>query len=495
MDYRFNIALIYDFDGTLAPGNMQEYDFIPAVGKSNKEFWTEANTLAEEQDADMVLTYMARMLQEAKSKGLSLRREAFQESGRRVTLYKGVREWFERINAYGAARGIRILHYINSSGMKEIIEGTEIAHEFRKIYACSFLYDVDGIAYWPAVAVNYTNKTQFIFKINKGVESVFDSEAGEPLHPRKRAPHTVQTHDLRRRRNDRHSLHAAGEELRRPLHRRLQPRPEGGAARDGLADSRQPREPRLPGRLLRRVGHGRAGQNHHRQDRPRRQTRKAGGRKMTGKRTQIQPSDTTNMSQSETDAVNILFATNNAHKLMEVQAVLGPGFRLVTPRECGVTEEIPEEQQTLEGNASQKAHYLNDRTGLDCFADDTGLEVKALGGAPGVHSARYATDGHDFAANNRLLLKNLEGATDRRAQFRTVISLILNGEEHLFEGVVEGRIIDREEGHEGFGYDPLFIPDGYDKTFAQMSTEEKNEVSHRARAVRKLAAYLHSAGK
>ena len=194
---------------------------------------------------------------------------------------------------------------------------------------------------------------------------------------------------------------------------------------------------------------------------------------MTGKRTQIQPSDTTNMSQSETDAVNILFATNNAHKLMEVQAVLGPGFRLVTPRECGVTEEIPEEQQTLEGNASQKA----------------------LGGAPGVHSARYATDGHDFAANNRLLLKNLEGASDRRAQFRTVISLILNGEEHLFEGVVEGRIIDREEGHEGFGYDPLFIPDGYDKTFAQMSTEEKNEVSHRARAVRKLAAYLHSAGK
>ena len=176
MDYRFNIALIYDFDGTLAPGNMQEYDFIPAVGKSNKEFWTEANTLAEEQDADMVLTYMARMLQEAKSKGLSLRREAFQESGRRVTLYKGVREWFERINAYGAARGIRILHYINSSGMKEIIEGTEIAHEFRKIYACSFLYDVDGIAYWPAVAVNYTNKTQFIFKINKGVESVFDSK-------------------------------------------------------------------------------------------------------------------------------------------------------------------------------------------------------------------------------------------------------------------------------------------------------------------------------
>ena len=175
MEFRFTIALIYDFDGTLAPGNMQEYDFIPAVGKSNKEFWTEANTLAEEQDADMVLTYMARMIQEAKSKGLSLKREAFQESGRRVTLFNGVREWFSRINRYGEERGIRILHYINSSGLKEIIEGTEIAHEFRKIYACSFLYDVDGIAYWPAVAVNYTNKTQFIFKINKGIESVYDS--------------------------------------------------------------------------------------------------------------------------------------------------------------------------------------------------------------------------------------------------------------------------------------------------------------------------------
>ena len=175
MEPRFTIALIYDFDGTLSPGNMQEYDFIPAVGKSNKQFWSEANSLAEEQDADMVLTYMARMIQAAKSKGLSLRREAFQESGRRVTLFRGVGEWFSRINAYGARKGIRILHYINSSGLKEIIEGTEIAHEFRKIYACSFLYDVDGIAYWPAVAVNYTNKTQFIFKINKGVESVYDT--------------------------------------------------------------------------------------------------------------------------------------------------------------------------------------------------------------------------------------------------------------------------------------------------------------------------------
>lgn len=188
--------------------------------------------------------------------------------------------------------------------------------------------------------------------------------------------------------------------------------------------------------------------------------------------------------------MKIVFATNNAHKLAEVQAVLGSDFELVTPRDCGVTEEIPEEQETLEGNASQKSHYLHDRTGIDCFADDTGLEVAALGGAPGVHSARYATDGHDFAANNRLLLKNLEGQTNRRARFRTVISLLLGGEEHLFEGVVEGRIIDHEQGHEGFGYDPLFMPDGYDKTFAQMTTEEKNSVSHRARAVRKLVAYL-----
>lgn len=193
--------------------------------------------------------------------------------------------------------------------------------------------------------------------------------------------------------------------------------------------------------------------------------------------------------------MKIIFATNNAHKLSEVQAVLGDGFTLVTPRECGVTEEIPEEQETLEGNASQKSHYLYDRTHQNCFADDTGLEVEALGGAPGVHSARYATDGHDFAANNRLLLRNLEGQTNRRARFRTVISLILNGEEHLFEGVVEGRILDHESGHEGFGFDPLFVPDGSERTFAEMSAEEKNAISHRGRAVRKLAAYLHSLEK
>ncbi len=188
--------------------------------------------------------------------------------------------------------------------------------------------------------------------------------------------------------------------------------------------------------------------------------------------------------------MKLIFATNNAHKLAEVQAVLGGEFELVTPRDCGITEEIPETCETLEGNAAQKAHYLHDRTGLDCFADDTGLEVAALDGAPGVHSARYATDGHDFAANNRLLLRNLAGKADRRARFRTVIALILNGEEHRFEGVVEGRIIDCERGAEGFGYDPLFVPDGCDRTFAEMTADEKNALSHRGRAVRQLAEFL-----
>ena len=169
------VALIYDFDGTLSPGNMQEYDFIPAVGKSNREFWEESNETAREQDGDPILAYMYHMLHEAKSSGKSLRYEAFVQSGARIGLYDGVREWFSRINAYGASKWLEIHHFINSSGLREMIEGTPIAHEFRKIYACSFLYDVDGVAYWPAVAVNYTNKTQFIFKINKGIESVYDS--------------------------------------------------------------------------------------------------------------------------------------------------------------------------------------------------------------------------------------------------------------------------------------------------------------------------------
>ena len=186
----------------------------------------------------------------------------------------------------------------------------------------------------------------------------------------------------------------------------------------------------------------------------------------------------------------IIFATNNAHKLSEVQAVLGDNFKLITPRDCGITEDIPETAATLEGNASQKSHYLYDRVGKNCFADDTGLEVEALGGEPGVRSARYATDGHDFEANNRLLLKNLEGVANRKARFRTVISLILDGEEHLFEGIVEGHIAESEAGCGGFGYDPLFIPEGYDCTFAEMSAEEKNAISHRGRAVQKLVEFL-----
>lgn len=188
--------------------------------------------------------------------------------------------------------------------------------------------------------------------------------------------------------------------------------------------------------------------------------------------------------------MKIVFATNNAHKLSEVSSALGEGFTLVTPREVGIEEDIPEEQPTLEGNALQKARYIHSRTSMNCFADDTGLEVDALGGAPGVHSARYASDGHDFKANNKLLLKNLEGVGNRRARFRTVIALILDGKEYLFEGIVNGHIVQQESGSEGFGYDPLFIPEGCIKTFAEMSQQEKNAISHRGRAVRKLADFL-----
>ena len=186
----------------------------------------------------------------------------------------------------------------------------------------------------------------------------------------------------------------------------------------------------------------------------------------------------------------IIFATNNAHKLSEVQAVLGDAFELITLRECGITEDIPETAPTLEGNALQKARYVYEKTGADCFADDTGLEVDALGGAPGVHSARYATDGHDFAANNRLLLKNLEGVENRSAHFRTVIALILDGEEYLFEGSVEGVIATEESGCGGFGYDPLFVPSGEIITFAEMSAQAKNAISHRGRAVAELVKFL-----
>lgn len=188
--------------------------------------------------------------------------------------------------------------------------------------------------------------------------------------------------------------------------------------------------------------------------------------------------------------MKIVFATNNAHKLSEVKAVLGDGFELVTLREVGITEDIPETGATLEENASQKAHYVYDRTGLDCFADDTGLEVEALDGRPGVRSARYAGEGHDFKANNRKLIAELEGKENRSARFRTVISLIRGGVEQQVEGIVRGVIATEESGTEGFGYDPLFIPEGSNVTFAEMSAEAKNAISHRGRAVAALVKIL-----
>ena len=192
--------------------------------------------------------------------------------------------------------------------------------------------------------------------------------------------------------------------------------------------------------------------------------------------------------------MKIIFATNNKHKLKEVQAVLGDGYRLVTPSELGITEEIPEDRPTIEGNASQKSHYLYERTGDDCFADDTGLEVPELGGEPGVHSARYAegTD-HNSEANMQKLLARLGDSNDRRAQFRTVIALARRSDVAdytLFEGIVRGTISREKQGTEGFGYDPIFVPEGYEESFAQLGMDIKNGISHRARAVAKLAEYL-----
>ncbi len=182
------VALVYDFDGTLSPGNMQEYDFIPSVGRKNEEFWDQSNRLAEEQDADPILIYMWRMIREAQNNDIPIRREAFVESGKKIGLFEGVKEWFGRINAYAASKGIVVEHYINSSGIREMIEGTEIAGEFRRIYACSFLYDVNGVAIWPAVSVNYTNKTQFMFKINKGIREVYDSRLINRYVPEEERP-------------------------------------------------------------------------------------------------------------------------------------------------------------------------------------------------------------------------------------------------------------------------------------------------------------------
>ena len=169
------VALIYDFDGTLSPGNMQEFSFIKALNMTSEEFWRRSNELTRNNDANGILCYMKLMLDEAQYRHISLKRESFQRFGREVEFYPGVAEWFSLVNGYGRAKGVAVRHYINSSGLKEMIEGTAIAREFENIYACSFLYDVDGKAVWPAVAVDFTTKTQFLFKINKGISSVSDN--------------------------------------------------------------------------------------------------------------------------------------------------------------------------------------------------------------------------------------------------------------------------------------------------------------------------------
>lgn len=200
--------------------------------------------------------------------------------------------------------------------------------------------------------------------------------------------------------------------------------------------------------------------------------------------------------------MKIVFATNNQHKLQEIREILGDQFEILSLADIGCHEDIPETGNTLEANAHQKAEYVFDHYHIDCFADDTGLEVDALGGAPGVHSARYAegTD-HNSEANMAKLLRELGDNDNRKARFRTVISLIqmeggnpVCSREYQFGGVVEGWIDREKHGSEGFGYDPVFIPEGYDKSFAELGEEIKNQISHRARAVKKLAEWLKTEG-
>ena len=188
----------------------------------------------------------------------------------------------------------------------------------------------------------------------------------------------------------------------------------------------------------------------------------------------------------------LVFATNNAHKLEEIRAILGDKVEILSLNDIDCHADIPETADTLQGNAALKAQYIYDNYGLDCFADDTGLEVEALNGAPGIYSARYAGgEGHDSEANMKKLLSEMQDKDNRKARFRTVICLIEDGKEHFFEGIVNGSIIRERKGGAGFGYDPVFMPDGYSETFAEMGSEEKNRISHRARAVQKLADFLH----
>ncbi len=188
----------------------------------------------------------------------------------------------------------------------------------------------------------------------------------------------------------------------------------------------------------------------------------------------------------------LIFATNNQHKVAEIRAVLGNRFHIITLQEAGIDIDIPEPHNTLEANAQEKSQTIHRLTGQDCFSEDTGLEVPALNGEPGVKSARYAGDVRSFDANIDKLLGKLKGKPDRSARFRTVISLILGGEEYRFEGICPGRIIDERKGNEGFGYDPVFVPEGSDRTFAEISMEEKNKFSHRKKAMEKMIAFLSS---
>nr|WP_302830672.1 non-canonical purine NTP diphosphatase [uncultured Bacteroides sp.] len=185
-----------------------------------------------------------------------------------------------------------------------------------------------------------------------------------------------------------------------------------------------------------------------------------------------------------------VFATNNAHKLEEVSFILKNKIELLSMKDINCNVDIPETADTLEGNALIKARYIFENYHLNCFADDTGLEVEALNGAPGVYSARYAGDAHNSEANMQKLLHDLEGIENRRAQFRTVFALIIDGKEHLFEGIVKGVITKNRRGTSGFGYDPIFIPEGYTQTYAEMGNELKNKISHRALATNKLCNFL-----
>ena len=188
----------------------------------------------------------------------------------------------------------------------------------------------------------------------------------------------------------------------------------------------------------------------------------------------------------------LVFATNNAHKLEEIRAILGDKVEILSLNDIDCHADIPETADTLQGNAALKAQYIYENYGLDCFADDTGLEVEALNGAPGIYSARYAGgEGHDSEANMKKLLSEMQDKDNRKARFRTVICLIEDGKEHFFEGIVNGSIIRERKGGAGFGYDPVFVPDGYSETFAEMGNDEKNKISHRARAVQKLCEYLN----